>query len=86
MDAAFKYLSDLHPGINAYTKTGTGPIKAVARGETAVSISFVHDAVAEAEAAVYAGGDDGAGKAPGESGDCGDEQHGGNKHLREESG
>ena len=49
-DAAFKYMRDLHPNINAYTKTGTGPIKAVARGETGVSISFVHDAVAEAEA------------------------------------
>ncbi len=49
-EGAYKYMRDLHPGINAYTKTGTGPIKAVARGETGVSISFVHDAVAEADA------------------------------------
>jgi iron(III) transport system substrate-binding protein len=30
-----------------YTRSGTGPIKAVARGETTVSISFVHDGPGE---------------------------------------
>ena len=49
-EAAFKFMRDLHPSINSYTKSGTAPIKAVARGETAVSISFVHDAVIETEA------------------------------------
>jgi iron(III) transport system substrate-binding protein len=49
-DAAFAYLKTLHPNINAYARSGTGPIKAVARGETAVSMSFVHDAVTEANA------------------------------------
>ena len=47
-DAAFAYLKELHKNISAYPKSGTGPIKAVARGETAVSISFVHDGPGEA--------------------------------------
>ena len=46
-DKAFDYLKALHKNIGQYTRTGTGPIKAVARGETAVSISFVHDAPGE---------------------------------------
>jgi iron(III) transport system substrate-binding protein len=46
-DQAFDYLRRLHPNINSYARSGTGPIKAVARGETGVSISFVHDAVVE---------------------------------------
>lgn len=49
-DQAFAYMKALHPNMNAYTRSGTAPIKAVARGETAVSISFVHDAVVEANA------------------------------------
>ena len=46
-DKAFEYLKALHKNVGQYTRTGTGPIKAVARGETAVSISFVHDAPGE---------------------------------------
>ena len=42
-DKAFDYLKGLHKNVSVYTRSGTGPIKAVARGETAVSISFVHD-------------------------------------------
>jgi iron(III) transport system substrate-binding protein len=49
-EKAFAYMKELHPNINAYARSGTGPIKAVARGETAVSMSFVHDAVTEANA------------------------------------
>jgi|688.fasta_scaffold32419_2 iron(III) transport system substrate-binding protein len=49
-DQAFDYLRRLHPNINAYARSGTGPIKAVARGETGVSLSFVHDAVTERNA------------------------------------
>jgi iron(III) transport system substrate-binding protein len=49
-EKAFGYLKELHPNINAYARSGTGPIKAVARGETAVSLSFVHDAVTEKNA------------------------------------
>ena len=46
-DKAFDYLKALHRNIGQYTRSGTGPIKAVARGETAVSISFVHDGPGE---------------------------------------
>lgn len=46
-DKAFEYLKALHRNVSTYTRSGTGPIKAVARGETAVSISFVHDGPGE---------------------------------------
>ncbi|MFN0183380.1 MAG: ABC transporter substrate-binding protein [Aquabacterium sp.] len=46
-DKAFDYMRALHPNISQYTRSGTGPIKAVARGETSVSISFVHDGPGE---------------------------------------
>ena len=46
-DKAFDYLKGLHRNVSQYTRSGTGPIKAVARGETAVSISFVHDGPGE---------------------------------------
>jgi len=46
-DKAFDYLKGLHRNVGQYTRSGTGPIKAVARGETAVSISFVHDGPGE---------------------------------------
>lgn len=47
-ERAFQYLKALHKNIGQYTRSGTGPIKAVARGETAISISFVHDGPTEA--------------------------------------
>ena len=47
---AFRYLRQLHRNVNQYTRSGVGPIKAVARGETSVSISFMHDGVTEAVA------------------------------------
>jgi iron(III) transport system substrate-binding protein len=46
-EKAFDYLKGLHKNVSTYTRSGTGPIKAVARGETAVSISFVHDGPGE---------------------------------------
>jgi iron(III) transport system substrate-binding protein len=46
-DKAFDYLKGLHKNVSQYTRSGTGPIKAVARGETAISVSFVHDAPGE---------------------------------------
>jgi iron(III) transport system substrate-binding protein len=49
-DRAFEYMRRLHPNVNSYTRSGTAPIKAVARGETGVSLSFVHDAVTERNA------------------------------------
>ena len=50
-DKAFEYMKGLHKNIGQYTRSGTGPIKAVARGETAVSISFVHDGPAKSSRA-----------------------------------
>jgi iron(III) transport system substrate-binding protein len=47
-DKAFEYMKALHKNIGQYTRSGTGPIKAVARGETTFSISFVHDGPGEA--------------------------------------
>jgi len=46
-DQAFEYLKGLHRNINSYPRSGTAPVKSVARGETGVSISFVHDVVTE---------------------------------------
>jgi iron(III) transport system substrate-binding protein len=46
-EKAFDYLKGLHKNVGAYPRSGTAPIKAVARGETAVSISFVHDGPGE---------------------------------------
>ena len=46
-DKAFDYLKKLHKNISQYTRSGTGPIKAVARGESTISISFVHDGPGE---------------------------------------
>jgi iron(III) transport system substrate-binding protein len=46
-DQAFEYLAALHKNVSNYPRSGTGPIKAVARGEASVSISFVHDAPGE---------------------------------------
>lgn len=44
---AFEYMKKLHKNISQYTRSGTGSIKAAARGETTVSISFVHDGPGE---------------------------------------
>ena len=47
-DKAFDYMRKLHGNISTYTRSGTAPVKAAARGETTVSISFVHDVTTEA--------------------------------------
>ncbi len=47
-DKAFDYMKRLHGNVSTYTRSGTAPIKAAARGETTVSISFVHDVTTEA--------------------------------------
>ena len=44
----FQYMKDLHRNINQYTKSGSAPIKAAARGENTIGIVFLHDAVAQA--------------------------------------
>ena len=46
-DKAFDYLKKLNDNISQYTKSGSAPVKAAARGETAIGIVFMHDAVAQ---------------------------------------
>jgi iron(III) transport system substrate-binding protein len=43
----FEFMKKLHRNINQYTKSGSAPIKAAARGETTIGIVFQHDAVAQ---------------------------------------
>lgn len=45
-DKAFDYLKKLNANISQYTKSGSAPVKAAARGETTIGIVFMHDAVA----------------------------------------
>src|SRR5688572_28187339 len=49
-EKAFEYLKGMHRNVSQYTKSGTAPVKNVARGEASVSVSFIHDAVTEAVA------------------------------------
>ena len=44
-DEAFKLLADIGKNVNQYTKSGSAPSKAVARGETGIAIGFMHDMV-----------------------------------------
>lgn len=44
----FEFMKGLHNNINQYTKSGSAPIKAAARGENTIGIVFLHDAVAQA--------------------------------------
>lgn len=47
-DAGFEFMKGLHKNINQYTKSGSAPIKASARGETTLAIVFQHDMVTQA--------------------------------------
>lgn len=47
-EKAFGFLKGMHRNVSQYTRSGTAPMKNVARGETALSVSFIHDAVTEA--------------------------------------
>jgi iron(III) transport system substrate-binding protein len=49
-DKAFDYLKQMHANVNAYTRSGVAPIKAAARGETGVSVSFMMDIMTEKNA------------------------------------
>lgn len=46
-DEAFDLLKAMHANINQYTKSGSAPIKATARGETTIGITFMHDMVTQ---------------------------------------
>ena len=47
-DAAFAYMKELHRNVSAYPASGPAPMKAVARGEAAVTVTFVHAGPREA--------------------------------------
>jgi len=47
-EEGFEFMKGLHKNINTYTKSGSAPIKAAARGENTIGIVFVHDAVKQA--------------------------------------
>lgn len=44
-DEAYKLLAEIGKNVNQYTKSGSAPSKAAARGETGISIGFEHDMV-----------------------------------------
>ncbi len=46
-EEGFQYLKDLHANVNQYTRSGSAPITAAARGETMIGIVFQHDAVTQ---------------------------------------
>ena len=46
-DGGFSFLKNMHKNINQYTKSGSAPIKSAARGENAIGIVFIHDAVTQ---------------------------------------
>jgi iron(III) transport system substrate-binding protein len=47
-EGGFNWWKRLHKNINQYTKSGSAPIKAAARGETTIGIVFLHDVVTQA--------------------------------------
>ncbi|MBS1302956.1 ABC transporter substrate-binding protein [Loktanella sp. SALINAS62] len=48
-DEAFAFMRELDANVSQYTKSGSAPVKAAARGEAGLGIVFMHDAVAQAE-------------------------------------
>jgi iron(III) transport system substrate-binding protein len=46
-EPAFDYLKKLHRNVSQYTRSGPAPARNTARGETALGVMFLHDAVAE---------------------------------------
>ncbi len=42
-EKAFEYLAKLHANVGQYTKSGSAPGKAAARGETRIGLGFLHD-------------------------------------------
>ena len=52
-EPAFDYLKKLNDNISQYTKSGSAPVKAAARGEAGVGIVFMHDAVEPPTAVLF---------------------------------
>lgn len=49
-DEAFRFMAALNRNIDQYTTAGSAPVKAAARGEVLIGISFMHDAVTQKQA------------------------------------
>lgn len=49
-ERAFAYLARLNANVNAYTRSGAAPMQAVARGETALAVSFNMETASMAQA------------------------------------
>jgi iron(III) transport system substrate-binding protein len=49
-DKAFDFMKSLHANVNAYTRSGAAPVKAAARGETGIALTFMHDGATEKNA------------------------------------
>ena len=47
-EGGFDFMKGLHANINQYTKSGSAPIKASARGENTIAIAFLHGVVKQA--------------------------------------
>lgn len=46
-DKAFEWLKGMHRNAGTYPRTDTGAIRAAARGETTIGVTFLHDGVTE---------------------------------------
>jgi len=46
-DKAFELMKGMHKNINNYPRSGAGAIRAAARGETGIAVTFLHDGVSE---------------------------------------
>ena len=49
-EPAFAYMRELHKNVSAYPQSGPAPMKAVARGEAAATVTFLHAGPREAQA------------------------------------
>ena len=47
-DEGFKFLAAMNKNVNQYTRSGSAGIRAAAKGETTIGITFLHDSVAQA--------------------------------------
>ena len=44
---AFKLMKAIHPNVNQYTRSGVGPMRAAARGETGIALTVMHGVASE---------------------------------------
>jgi iron(III) transport system substrate-binding protein len=46
-DRAFELLKAIHRNVSTYPRTSAGPVRAAARGETTIAVTWLHDALSE---------------------------------------